>query len=118
MNNVPISFSLSSTDFTIIDVCECSIQSAISFAKNKRVSMLPYILIFFPRISVYWMTVNTVSSRVIPPFKKLVESFKSNDIDLIPLWLKVLTTLDDNAPDEIKAEDLKQQFISNLSAPN
>ncbi len=37
---------------------------------------------------------------------------------LLPLWLKILTSLDENVPDEIKAEDLKQQFISNLSAPN
>lgn len=37
---------------------------------------------------------------------------QSYDTDkLLPLWLKVLTSLNDNAPDEIKAEDLKQQMI-------
>lgn len=31
---------------------------------------------------------------------------------LLPLWLKVLNSLDSNAPDEIKAADLKQQILS------
>lgn len=31
---------------------------------------------------------------------------------LYPLWLKILTSLEENVPDKIKAEDLKQQFIS------
>lgn len=31
--------------------------------------------------------------------------------ELLPLWVKVLTSLEDYAPDEIKAEDLKLQFI-------
>lgn len=33
--------------------------------------------------------------------------------ELLPLWLKVLISLEDNAPDEIKAEDLKSSFIQN-----
>ena len=32
--------------------------------------------------------------------------------ELLPLWLKVLTSLDDNAPDEIKAEVLKNSFVN------
>lgn len=32
--------------------------------------------------------------------------------ELLPLWLKVLTSLNNNAPDEIKAADLKQQILS------
>ncbi len=32
--------------------------------------------------------------------------------ELLPLWLKVLTSLDDNAPDEIKAEELKNSFVN------
>lgn len=31
---------------------------------------------------------------------------------LLPLWLKILYTLNENAPDEIKAEELKNTFIS------
>lgn len=31
--------------------------------------------------------------------------------DLRPLWIKVLSSLDDNAPDEIKAENLKNEII-------
>lgn len=34
--------------------------------------------------------------------------------ELLPLWLKVLTSLDEKAPDEIRAEDLKQQFIASI----
>lgn len=33
--------------------------------------------------------------------------------DLLPLWLKVLKKLSDKAPDEIKAEELKNRFINN-----
>ncbi len=36
------------------------------------------------------------------------------DKELLPLWLKILTSLDSKAPDEIKAEDLKQQFIAEI----
>lgn len=31
---------------------------------------------------------------------------------LYPLWLKILISLEEGAPDKIRAEDLKQQFIS------
>lgn len=34
------------------------------------------------------------------------------------LWLKVIYTIRDNAPDEIKAEDLKNQFVLNVSKSN
>ena len=33
--------------------------------------------------------------------------------ELYSLWIKILNSLGDNAPDEIKAEDLKNSFISN-----
>lgn len=36
-----------------------------------------------------------------------------NTEDLIPLWLKVLSTLGEYAPDDIKAEELKHAFLSN-----
>lgn len=32
--------------------------------------------------------------------------------ELLPVWLKILTTLNDNAPDEIKAEMLKSIFVN------
>jgi len=33
--------------------------------------------------------------------------------ELLPLWLKVLVSLDEKAPDEIKAEELKNRFVNN-----
>ena len=38
--------------------------------------------------------------------------------ELLPLWLKILTSLDDNTPDEIKAEDLKNDFIRGFDFQN
>lgn len=40
-----------------------------------------------------------------------------NSNELLPLWLKVLTSLGDNAPDEIKAADFKQQILFLNSQP-
>lgn len=39
------------------------------------------------------------------------QSYDTNE--LLPLWIKILTSLENNAPDEIRAEDLKLQFIKN-----
>lgn len=33
--------------------------------------------------------------------------------ELLPLWLKVIISLEDNAPAEVRAEDLKRRFASN-----
>lgn len=40
-----------------------------------------------------------------------------NNQELLPLWLKILTSLDE-APDEIKAEDLKNDFIKGFNSKN
>ena len=37
------------------------------------------------------------------------QTYEYNEI--LPLWILVLSSLDDNAPDEIKAENLKNDFI-------
>lgn len=37
---------------------------------------------------------------------------------LMPLWIKILKQLSDEAPDDIKAEDLKQQLINNNQVLN
>lgn len=47
----------------------------------------------------------------------LVDQHYTKD-ELYSLWIKILNHLGDNAPDEIKAEDLKNSFISNYSLKN
>ncbi len=38
--------------------------------------------------------------------------------ELYNLWIKILNSLGDDAPDEIKAEEFKNEFISNHSLTN
>ncbi len=38
--------------------------------------------------------------------------------ELAGLWVKILNSLGDNIPDEIKAEDMKNEFVSNYSFTN
>lgn len=48
---------------------------------------------------------------------RLIEQHYTNE-QLKALWLKVIYTIGDNAPDEIKAEDLKNSFVLNKSKIN
>lgn len=70
-------------------------------------------------ISIYAMyeyqkvtTPNEIKLFIQPDIKAELILQPYNFNELLPLWLKVITSLDDKVPDEIKAADLKQQILS------
>lgn len=57
-------------------------------------------------------TPNEIKLFIQPDIQAELIPQQYNINELLPLWLKVLTSLNNNAPDEIKAADLKQQILS------
>ena len=106
-------------DFQLNDFCTCQKEYDDFMLQHKETSY--YFEYLHGFISIYAMysyhnimNPNELKMFIQPDIEAELIPQSYDTKELLPLWLKILTSLDDKAPDEIKAEDLKQQFITEV----